>query len=1165
MIGDTKIKQGRRWQIAILGLFAAILAFGSVDVLSQSANADIYKASNFVPLGWFAYSPDVNDIYEQKINVNVTDATLDELFMDINNQANVRLSYDGQRLPDNRVTLFYQDISLVDLFEIISTEHNLETYASASGQLIITPKLPKSATEAALQETFTVTGRVTSLENQEALPGVNIRIAGTSRGAITDIDGEYELLVDAQNDTLIFSYVGYSTVVEPINGRSEIDVVLELSSIIGGELVVIGYGDTQRRDLTGSVSSVSSTDITRSTSGTFDRSLRGQAAGVMVMGNTGQPGGGTSVRIRGTNTLTGGAEPLYVIDGVPVSGESGNSTNPLATLNPSDIASVDILKDASAAAIYGARAANGVILVTTKRGQAGELLVDYNGSVGMQQLPTTVETMTLQDYAMFRNRQAEQLGQGFRQEFQDPSILGEGTNWQNELFRTAPMHEHNLAFSGGTEDTRYRLSLGYFDQEGIAIGSRFDRYSVRLNLDNSPNNWLDIGTSINLSRTNERLTVTDSDLINIALQQTPDVPVRMPDGSFGGPAQSEFTLVNPVGLAQLQENTLERAEVQGNIFAVTHINSNLNIRSEFSGMYSVGNQSNFNPRYTFGELVNDENSGSQNKNVVRYNQGRLYANYDNRFFDDRLRTNIVGGYEIEETEFEWVYGERINFTRDNVRGLSAGSPEDMVANGSSGSNALESMYTRVNFDLDSRYLLTATMRRDKSSRFGIENRAGYFPSFSAAWRISSEPFFDVSFVDDLKIRAGYGFVGNQDIGNNRFVSTLIVTATRWGSGLRPSNYANPFLQWESTESMNVGLDFVILEDRINLTADAYIQTTKDLLLQQPLPLYAGTSGTGSIEAPTVNIGSLENKGIELTLNTINLQRELTWESRFIYTMNRNQVTAMDQETSFIERNINFFDPVSRTMVGHPVGTFYGYVVEGVFEDADDIRNHASQHDNINPNNGVWPGDLKFKDISGDGMIDENDRTVIGDPNPDFQFGVTNDFYFRNFDASIFINGSYGNDIFNEVRRTNENPSRHLGLLATVNDHARLELRDPDGDPNDVDNVFVQNPETTVPRITASDPNSNQRISDRFVEDGSYIRIQNITIGYSLPQSVLNRINIRSMRVYASVDNLYTFTRYSGFDPDVGSQMNNPDPLLIGVDTGRYPSQRLFLFGLSLSL
>lgn len=1132
----------------------------SSNVSAQNIAHNSLTEKNYVPISWYDHEG-TKSVYKNNIDLHLQRVTYQEALNEISSKGNIRLSYDMEELPEGHLTMIVSNIRLIDAFRDLIYGTGLEVLASPTGQVVIRQarEMPFVLNQ---NQSEQISGTVIDSQTGTTLPGVNIVVQGTTTGTSTNVDGEFQLTVPSLSDTLIISFIGYQTLTEPLAGRVQLNVELMPRALVGDEIVVIGYGDQRRQDLTGAISSVRSDDLDRSITSSFDRALQGRAAGVMVMANSGQPGGGVSVRIRGTNSLTGDAEPLYVIDGIPISAQTGDETSALATLNPNDIESIDILKDASAAAIYGARAANGVVLVTTKRGRAGETNVDYSGYLGFQQLPGRIDVMNLREYAEYRNMQAELVGFGERPEFQDPSILGEGTNWQNELFRTAPMHNQTLAISGGDASTRYRLSVGYLGQEGIATGSHFNRYSARLNLDNNPTSWLQIGTSLNLSQADERLTVSETDLINIAIRQSPDIPVRSPDGSWGGPTQAEFTLENPVAMAQIKDDTRDRREMLGNLYANINLLEGLSLRNEMNVAYNFTNRKQFTPTYEFNARVNDLNESSRSRSNWNYWQAKTFLTFI-RSLTDQLILNTVAGHEVEVSEYEGLSGSRNNFPGNNIQELAAGDAATAGNNSWAGSNSLQSLFGRVNLNYGDRYMITGTLRADASSRFGADNRWGYFPSFAAAWRISNESFFNIDLIDELKLRGGYGFVGNQNIGNYLFGSALNVTATAWGSGVRPANLANPALRWESTESFNVGLDLSMLNERVRLTADVYQKWTNDLLLQQPLPLYAGTSGTGAISPPIVNIGSLENKGLELALNTVNMNRSLRWESTFIYSMNRNKVTEMDQETSFIERLINFFDPVSRTVVGRPVGQFYGYVVDGVFENEEDIQNHAQQHNNIHPTQGVWAGDLKFRDLNGDGVIDDQDRMVIGDPNPIFQFGITNNFYYRNFDLSIFINGSYGNDIFNQVKRWNEDPSSNFGLLATVNNHARVELIDAEGSATDISNVFVSNPETTVPRITSSDPNNNQRLSDRFVEDGSYVRLKNLTFGFTLPPNLLNRFNLRTMRVYFSGENLFTLTGYSGYDPEVGSQVQ--DPLLIGVDNGRYPSQRIFTFGINIGL
>ena len=1017
---------------------------------------------------------------------------------------------------------------------------------------------PDSVSELLAQQR-PVEGLVLSSLDNEAMPGVNIIVKGTRIGTTTDATGSFSITVPEQGDTLVFSFIGYQRKEVLIDDEMDLRIVMEPLTIVGEEFVVIGYGGVRRSDLTGSISSVSAEPFENTTASSFDQVLQGRATGLTVTRNTGQPGGGVSVQVRGINTLSGNSEPLYIIDGVPFSGNQGGSTNALSTLNPSDIESVEVLKDASASAIYGARAANGVILITTKSGLPGQLNLDYNSYYGVQQLSNTLDVMTLQQFAEFRNIRADIIGWDRQAMFVNPAILGEGTNWQKELFGPAPMMEHNIAFSGGTEQTRYRLSAGYFSQDGVAVGSGFTRYSMRLNLENRPVEWMQIGSRLNISQANETITVTNDRLIMMAIRQSPNIPVRMPDGGWGGPDEGEFTLDNPVALAQLNQNDRKRTQLNGNLFANIDVNENINWRSEFIFGRNFEDRYEFNPTYEFGHRFRDINSASRQAGEGTFLEGKSFVTVNSTLWE-QLNTTSMIGYEVRVNEFQGINASRERFPGNTARELSAGDISTASNNSWSGSNSMQSFFGRINLNYNDRYLLTTTMRADASSRFGANNRWGYFPSLAVAWTVSNESFFPFpDAFNELKLRLGYGFVGNENIGNYMFGSVLSTFPTGRGSGMRHTNIANPDLKWESTESVNAGLDIAVFRNRIRLSVDAYQKWTNNLLMAQPLPLYAGVTGAVGIGAPIINVGSLQNKGIEINVRTVNIDSEFRWETDLVYSMNRNEVTRMDQENSFIERTLGSV-PITRTVVGQPVGQFYGYIVEGIFITEEDLLNHARQADQISRSDGSWLGDLMFRDLNGDGVIDEQDRTVIGDPNPDFTFGISNTFRYRSFDLSIFINGSYGNDVFNNVRRMAENPSERRGILAAVAEHARVERIDPEK-PSTLDNLHVINPETTIPRIVHGDPNGNQRVSDRFVEDGSYIRIQNITFGYNLQPFLMNWLNARSFRVYGSVENLWTFTNYSGYDPEVGAF--NQDTLRLGVDDGRYPSPRIITFGLNL--
>lgn len=1157
-----------------LAILFSFLLFLPVIVSGQQQTYAFNQAGldNYVPISWYGQEGG-NTLFHQRVDLNVSNATFIDVLSEIRRQSGVRLTYDQNQLPQTRYTLVKNGISVIDAFEILISDTSLEALASPSGQIVIKTKREIQALNIVQDR---VSGVVRDSRTGETMPGVNVIIAGTQRGTSTNIDGEFELTVPSLDITLRLSFIGYETLIIPLEGRDHLELELVPTALIGEELVVIGYGDQRRQDMTGSISSVSSDIVERTVSSTFDRALQGRAAGVMVTQNTGRPGGNSTIRIRGTNSLTGNAEPLYVVDGIPMQGNEGgiggtnvNASSGLAGINPNDIASIDILKDASATAIYGARASNGVVMITTKRGRAGDIQVDYSGYVGVQQVTSRLDLMNLSEYAEFKNTQAAMNLIEVREEFSDPSILGEGTDWQDQLFRSTPMTDHNLAVSGGDDTNRYRFSIGYTGQDGVVPGSYFDRYSARLTLDNNPRRWLQIGTSVNVSQTKESLIVDERQgeeiIISTALRMPPNIPYKMPDGTFGGATglDANFGLDNPIAMAQLKDDDMTRRQVFGNFYAEANLHSSVRLRTELNMNYGNRVRDYFLPTWQLGDLSNDEARASRDRSSNFWWQSTTYLTY-NQTFRGNWVVNGTLGHEIEETSWEGVSAGRRNFVSNNIRELSGGDAATATASSFSGGSAIQSFFARANLRYDERYLVTGTMRADASSKFAPEHRWGYFPSFSTAWRISNEQFFNIETISDLRLRAGYGMVGNEGIGNYLFGSALAIRPTAWGPGVLTGNVPNPDLRWETTESFNIGLDIGILNERISLTADVYQKWTDDLLMRRPLPLYAGTSGDGSMGAPTVNIGSLENKGIELTLNSINLEGNLRWESTFIYSMNRNKVTRLDQDGSFLERRIQHFDPVSRTIIGQPVGQFFGYVVEGIFLSEDEILNHATQHDQINRNSGVWIGDLKFKDVNGDGIIDERDRTVIGNPNPKFTFGITNDFFYRNFDVSVFINGSYGNDIFNQVRRWTEGDHFWRSHARSVSDFAKEGLiGNPAATQEEINeagisDIFITNPETKMPRIGGA--NNNARISDRFIEDGSYIRLRNLTVGYTLPADLLNRFNIRTMRIYFSGHNLFTITGYSGHDPEVGS--DTQDPLLLGVDIGNYPSQRIFTFGIN---
>ncbi|MBF4464194.1 TonB-dependent receptor [Flavobacterium sp. LC2016-12] len=1019
----------------------------------------------------------------------------------------------------------------------------------------------------------TVSGTVS--DNSGPLPGVNIIVKGTKTTAATNFDGTYSIQA-TPNAVLVFSFIGFKSKEVSLNNQTQINIILEEDLNSLKEVVVVGYGTMKRSDLTGAVSTVTSAAVQQSVATTIDQVLQGRAAGVQIQSNSGAPGSSSSIRIRGISSLNGSNEPIFVIDGVIIDGSTSSvNTNPLANINPADIVSMDILKDASATAIYGSRAANGVIMITTKRGKKGDMVLNFDSYVGWQEIPKHLDLLNLKEYGTLKNTRSD-LGIVQRDNyFIRTDLLGEGTDWQKELFDTALMQSYNLSASGGTENTTYAMGIGYLDQEGIAIGSGFDRFNLRGVVDSQVKSFLKVGVNFALSKTNQTTTVQDDALILTALKQTPNVAVRNADGTFDGPDTKEFVQNNPIGLASIKDNHNINYGIRANAYAEIGFTKDLKFKTTYSLDYGFANNYTFNPSYTFGALVNDVREGSRTKSNSEFWSWNNVLTYDKTFGDHKIIAML--GQEMQESNWENLYGYRTGYLTNGATDLNAGDATTAKNSNGSNTSSLSSYFSRVQYSFNDKYFVTGTIRRDGSSKFYKDNQWGWFPSAALAWKVSNENFLKESkVISNMKLRLGWGEVGSQNVPNYAYTSTYNASATNWGTGLLAANTANKDLQWETTSSSNLGLDISFLDNRIELVADVYYKKTDNLLLQLPLPAYVGTTGQGSTSAPWVNIGSLENKGLEFTLNTLNMdRRDFTWRSNVTFSMNRSKVLALNTETGILNKSLQQGSDVTivtRTAVDQAIGQFYGYKVIGRFEKATDFY-YKDAAGTVKPTalpegmaigeNGVWIGDYIFKDVNNDGVINEKDRDYIGNPNPDFTFGINNSFSFKGFDVSILVTGSYGNDVANYQRRWLENPRENTNLLSSALGYAQLGLIDPAG-PNDYRNVQIVGGDPYMPRIAASSAASasNYRFSDRFIEDGSYVRVKNISIGYNLPKSLYSKYGISNIKVYSNAQNVLTFTKYKGYDPEVGSL--NQDALLTGIDNGRYPSPMITTLGLNVN-
>ncbi|MEZ0181925.1 SusC/RagA family TonB-linked outer membrane protein [Flavobacterium oncorhynchi] len=1027
---------------------------------------------------------------------------------------------------------------------------------------------------AAVNAQITVSGTVS--DSNGPIPGVNIIVKGTKTSTVSNFDGTYTLQSVPANSILVFSFIGYKTHEVSVNNKTKIDALMEENLNDLKEVVVVGYGTVKRADLTGAVSTVSSTAITQSVATTIDQVLQGRAAGVQIQQNSGTPGGSSSVRIRGISSITGSNEPIYVIDGVIIDGNTGSlNSNPLAGINPNDIASIDILKDASATAIYGSRAANGVIMVTTKTGRKGDLTLNFDSYVGWQQMPKELQVLNLREYGTLKNARAD-LGIVQRDPyFIRPDLLGEGTNWQDELFQTALIQNYNLSASGGSDNTTYALGMSYFDQEGTIIGSSFDRMTLRGVIDSQVKKWMKVGVNMNVYKTNQVTTVNDDSVILTALKQTPNVAARNADGTFDGPDTTEFVQTNPLGIALLKDNHAKNYGIRGNAYAEISFTKDLKFKTQYSLDYGFGNNYTFNPSYTFGALSNEVREGSRTKSTSENWIWNNLLTYNKVLGKHSI--NSMLGQELQEQKWENLYGYRSGYLTNGATDLNAGDPTTARNSNASSTRSLSSYFARAAYSFDDRYFLTGTIRRDGSSQFAEDNKWDWFPAAGLAWKISSEGFLkENQTINNLKLRAGWGVTGNSTVPNNAYTSVYGTSATNWGSGQIATNTANPDLKWEKTNQTNIGLDLGLFNNRIEVTADVYYKKTDDLLLRLSLPAYVGTTGQGSTAPPYANIGSLENKGIEFTINTINMQREdFLWKSNFNISMNRFKVLKLNSESGVYDQTLqqgSDVTVVTRSAVGQTLGQFYGYKVIGRFEKATDFY-YKDASGTVKPTalpegmqigeNGVWIGDYMFEDVNKDGVINEKDAGYIGNPNPDFTFGFTNSFSFKGFDVSIMFTGSYGNDVLNYQRRWLENPRENTNLLKTALGYAQLELIDPTG-PNDYRNVQIVGGDPYMPRIGASSASSasNYRLSNRFVEDGSYVRLKNISLGYNLPKSLYSKYGISNIKVYSNMQNVLTFTKYKGYDPEVGAI--NQNQLLNGIDNGRYPSPVTTTLGINVN-
>ncbi|EOA53752.1 hypothetical protein HMPREF1214_04317 [Bacteroides sp. HPS0048] len=955
----------------------------------------------------------------------------------------------------------------------------------------------------------------------ETVIGASVMEKGTTNGTITGIDGDFSLNM-SPNGTLVVSFVGYKTQEVQVKGQKQLQVVLSEDAEMLDEVVVIGYGTMKKSDLTGAVSSIGNKDIKDSPVSNLGQAIQGKISGVQIV-DAGKPGDNVSIKIRGLGSINN-CDPLVVIDGVPT--DLG-----LSSLNMADVERLDVLKDASATAIYGSRGANGVVMITTKRGTEGKGKLAVSANYSFQNATNVPSLLNAAQYAELSNDMMVNSGRNPNPEWANPSELGAGTDWMDELLRTGVMQNYTVSYSGGNEKSHYYVSGGFLDQSGIVKSVNYRRFTFQSNSDAQVLKWLKFSNNITFSADTKK---SGSYNIGDALKALPIYPVKNEDGSWSGPdGNSEWygSTRNPIGPTELNKSQTDGYNFLANLTAELTFTRWLKFKSTFGYDAKFWFIDNFTPKYNWKPTPTEETSRykSDNKSFTY-----LWDNYFlfDHTFAEKHRVGLMAGMSAQWNTNDYLNAQKNVFMFDNVHEMDNG--EEMYAIGGNETEwALLSYMARVNYSYEDRYLLTATIRRDGSSRFGKKHRWGTFPSVSVAWRASQEKWFPKNdYINDLKVRAGYGVTGSQaSVGNYSYLASYNTSVYPFGissgnqTALVSSTLANPYIHWEEVAQTNIGFDASLFNSRVMFSFDAYLKETRDMLVKASIPI---TSGFEDTTTTYTNAGKVRNQGIEMSLHTINLTGELGWETNLTATYNKNKIKDLNSDVPYYINQINN-SYVTMLAKDYPINVFYGYVTDGIFQNQSEVNTHAVQP-------GAEPGDIRFRDLNNDGVINDSDRTVIGNPNPSWLFSMNNSLSYKGFELSVFLQGIAGNKIYNA------NNIDNTGMAAAYNQTTDVLKRwQGEGTSN------------SMPRAVFGDPNQNTRVSDRFVENGSYLRLKNITLSYTFPKQWLQKAQIENARLSLSCENVATITGYSGFDPEVG---------INGIDQNRYPISRTFSLGLN---
>ncbi len=1092
-----------------------------------------------------------NNTYSQtKLDIEVNKVPMEALFQKIQEKSEYIFFYNDEVLLDKGiVSINIKGATLNTILDSVLRNKGM-VYRIDDRQVIIYEKVEELNPETLKIKTqdFTVNGIVQD-QNGQPLPGANILEKGTSNGTQTDFDGNFELTLNNSDAVLSITYIGFSPREIPVDGQSNFTIVLEESAAALDEIVVVGYGTQKKSDLTGSVSSLKSEDLNPGANASVDQMMLGRAAGVQISQSSSAPGGGLSIRIRGASSLNASNEPLYVIDGFPIDNsanltsggaaevsENQSPNNPLNSLNPADIESIEILKDASATAIYGSRGANGVVMITTKKGKSGKMTVTYDVYSGVQTVAKTIDVLSTSEYINAINDLSQEQGNAPVFSDQDISNIGNGNFWQDQIFKSAPITSHNISVGGGNENTSVYASFNYFDQEGVVKNSGIKKYTGRINVDSKIGEKAKIGLNFNTSliKDNNNIdgiqTNENAGPIYSSLLYDPTETIYNDDGTFSQSAN--LTVNNPVTLINGILSQNESNRTFGNAYL------NYEFTDQLSGKFNFGTDRQTSRRDIYNSTQTIRGSaanGIANINVLeRSNYLFEYTMNYNKIFNEDHNITVLGGVTYQKFSLKNFYGNISGFPSDDIgtNNLELGDTNTDQLGSRTEENTLLSYLGRVNYNLFNKFLLTGSIRADGSSRFGENNKYGYFPSFAFGWKLNEEEFIPELF-SQLKLRASWGLTGNQEIGNYNSQLTFqsgpnVVLGNSVLGSVIPSRKANNDLKWETTEQFNIGIDAAMLNGRISATLDYFSKNTKDLLFNLPLPL---ASGYASILS---NVGEVENKGFEVLINTTNIiSDDFKWDTSLNFSAVKNKVVDLGRIESIVTGNIMAVGNTAIIREGDPLASYYGYVVTGIFQEDDDIANSAQPI--------AEPGHPIFEDRDGDGAITPADQTIIGSPFPDFTYGIQNSFSYKNLQLDVFFQGQEGADLIN---------INLIESLYPANFRRNRQSR------TITDRWTPQNTDAKWPSSVNPNAYGASKVNTLTVEDASYFRLKNVQLSYKVPVDNVNFLN--SLRVYLTGQNLFTITDYGGFDPESNSLGSSN----VRVDYSSYPTARTYLLGLT---